>query len=319
MRSTSFLFVIALLAIPTTAQSVVEIPALKDNTLYEDATGALSNGAGESLFAGLTAKSEVRRALVAFDMTSIPTGVLVDSVQVQLTMTKSLGTTETVLLYRLTQSFGEGASNAPGEEGAGTAAAAGDATWLHAVRPGTSWSAPGGDFVPTASASRSISIPGTVVWYSTAALVADVSAWLADPSQNFGWIVVGNEESSGSAMRFASRQHTSTSERPLLRVFYSQTATFTEQHEQPSSFAISSAWPNPFTSDITLSMTSDRTENVQLEVVDVHGRTVLHTQRQLHAGGNDLSLDGSAWSPGVYWIRVMTESDTVTRPVVRLR
>lgn len=319
MRSTSLLVVLALLTIPATAQSVVEIQASKDNTLYEDATGALSNGAGESLFAGLTAKSEVRRALVAFDLASMPAGIQVDSVQVQLTMTKSLGTTEAVLLYRLTQAFGEGSSNAPGEEGAGTAASAGDATWLHAVRPGTSWSAPGGDFVATASASRSISATGTVVWYSSAVLVADVSAWLADPSQNFGWIVLGNEESSGSAMRFASRQHASTAQRPILRVFYSQTATFTEQQEQPSSFAISSSWPNPFTSISTLSMITDRTENVLLEVVDVHGRTVFRTERQLQSGSNDIQLDGSAWSPGVYWVRLRTESGMLTRSVVKLR
>ncbi|MDA0379132.1 MAG: DNRLRE domain-containing protein [Bacteroidetes bacterium] len=219
MHRTSLLLVIALLTIPATAQSTVDIQASKDNTLYQDSAGELSNGAGESLFAGLTIRSEVRRALVAFDLSAIPAGVRVDSVQVSLTMTKSLGSLQSFLLHRVTQAWGEGASNAGGQEGSGTAAAAGDATWTQAIRPSTTWTAPGGDFVRTASASRTIQATGEAVWFSTPALVADVSGWLADPSRNFGWIVLGNENVSGSAMRFASRQHASTSQRPLLRVF----------------------------------------------------------------------------------------------------
>ncbi|MCP4246795.1 MAG: hypothetical protein GY778_07075, partial [bacterium] len=52
------------------AQTTFDIPAAKDNTLYEDSLGALSNGAGIYLFTGRTdvaANGKLRRGLVAFD------------------------------------------------------------------------------------------------------------------------------------------------------------------------------------------------------------------------------------------------------------
>ena len=49
----------------------------KDNTLYEDANGSLSNGSGEFMFGGRTGNQEGgtrMRPLVAFDLSSIPAG-----------------------------------------------------------------------------------------------------------------------------------------------------------------------------------------------------------------------------------------------------
>ena len=46
----------------------VTLPASRDNTLYEDASGALSNGAGEWLFVGRTAIDRLQRAVLAFDL-----------------------------------------------------------------------------------------------------------------------------------------------------------------------------------------------------------------------------------------------------------
>lgn len=48
---------------------VVQIGAVMDNTLYEEDTGALSNGAGEYCFSGKTgalAEGRLRRAVLAF-------------------------------------------------------------------------------------------------------------------------------------------------------------------------------------------------------------------------------------------------------------
>src|SRR5437762_12571116 len=41
---------------------------LKDNTLYADTTGALSNGAGSAIFVGRTGNGDIRRAVIAFDV-----------------------------------------------------------------------------------------------------------------------------------------------------------------------------------------------------------------------------------------------------------
>ena len=56
----------------------VQLAPSKDNTLYEDASGNISNGAGDYLFAGTTATAAsgaIRRGVIAFDIAgSIPAG-----------------------------------------------------------------------------------------------------------------------------------------------------------------------------------------------------------------------------------------------------
>ena len=77
-----------------------------------------------------------------------------------------------------------------------------DATWIHRFYDGSSkppppnpnhWTTPGGDFNPTASASRSVGANGSYTWGSTAQLAADVQSWLDNPASNFGWLVKGPE------------------------------------------------------------------------------------------------------------------------------
>ena len=60
---------LAIAVAPVAAEQYVAHDA-KDNSLYEDLTGSLSNGAGNYIFAGQTAVFEGfvnRRALLAFD------------------------------------------------------------------------------------------------------------------------------------------------------------------------------------------------------------------------------------------------------------
>ena len=131
------------------AAEVVSVQAAKDNTLYEHAAGALSNGAGAHLFAGRSgtntgAIGPRRRALVFFDVSqAVPAGATIDGVTLSLHVSRAAGGTPAfVTLHRLTADWGEGTSNAPANEGAGTGSAPGDATWLHRFFPDVSWSMP---------------------------------------------------------------------------------------------------------------------------------------------------------------------------------
>lgn len=76
--------------------ATVQILALHDNTLYEDAAGLLSNGGGQYLFVGLTPNAK-RRALLAFDIAaSIPTKSRIVDVQLRLVSSRSRATAPTV-------------------------------------------------------------------------------------------------------------------------------------------------------------------------------------------------------------------------------
>ncbi len=201
----------------------VSLPAAKDNTLYESATGAFSNGAGSHFFAGTTGgftQPDTRRGLIAFDIAgSIPAGATIDSVGLTLHVSRTAAGDTNVSLHRLLADWGEGASDAPGQEGGGTAPAPGDATWLHTASPGSFWASAGGDFVAASSGSSLVGGVGSYTWGSTAGMVADVQTWL-DSGDNCGWLLMGNEATDEPAKRFDSRTNSNASFRPELRVEY---------------------------------------------------------------------------------------------------
>jgi plastocyanin len=186
------------------AQSTTVGPS-KDNTLYESDTGALSNGAGEHMFVGMTKFGFKRRALVAFDLSGIPAGATIDNVTLTLNMNKTVVTSKAVRLHRALADWGEGSSVAPNEQGTGTPPTNGDATWIHTVVDGGTWTNPGGDFQPTASASTQVGSTGLYQW-SSEQMTADVQAWVNDGATNFGWILVGDESASKTAKRFDTKE-----------------------------------------------------------------------------------------------------------------
>jgi FtsP/CotA-like multicopper oxidase with cupredoxin domain len=204
--------------------ATVTITTAKDNTLYESATGSLSNGSGSYFFAGKTRGGPVRRGVIAFDVAgNIPAGSTVTGVVLTLHVSKTKNNTaETVELRRLLTSWGEGTSNAADEEGAGAPAAAGDATWIHRFYDTTPWTSAGGDFVGATSAAASVAGTGSYAWTS-AQMVTDVQSWLNAPAGNFGWIVLGNETEDRSAKRFDTRENSILGSRPGLTITFTST------------------------------------------------------------------------------------------------
>jgi hypothetical protein len=322
MLRTVTILTLAFLLLPANlqAQNVVELQAEKDNTLYEDSGGNFSNGVGQYLFAGKTNLGELRRAVVAFDLSGVlPDGATVDSVQFQLTMNKSRGTTHFVHLHRITQDWGEGTSDADGQEGIGGDAAEGDATWMHAFRPSTFWTRAGGDFKTLESASIAVSSVGSAIWYNSADLLNDVQHWLDNPAENFGWLVMGDEIVDASAQRFASRENPTESARPAMRIYYSVNATYVEEQATPESLRLTAAWPNPFSSSATITVENKNAGSIQIQVINLQGQVVHESSRWSPTGSTDLSIDGSDWTPGIYMVRITSEGGSKTAPLVLLR
>jgi len=220
------LLVPALACVSTFASAgEITIGANRDNTLYSE-SGSESNGAGEFFFAGSNGFGQVRRALLRFDVAlALPPGSTVTQAEVTLSMSKTNAGLRDVLLHRALADWGEGTSNAASGEGSGAGATPGDATWSWRFWNTVSWTTPGGDFAPTASATTPVDQIGTYVW-SSPTLVADVQSWLDSPSTNFGWLVKNvNENDVPTAKRFDSRQNAMPSERPILRIFFDPPCT----------------------------------------------------------------------------------------------
>ncbi len=226
VRSRAVAAACALLTSATVALGdVVTIGPSKDNTLYESPTGSLSNGAGQHLFVGKTAASEIRRGVIAFDQAAaIPAGALITRVDLTLSMSRTLlAGLEPVALHRLLADWGEGTSDAAFEEGGGAPATTGDATWIHRFFNTVFWTGPGaaGDFVTTPSTTVQVGAIGVYTFLSTAGMVADVQGWLDNPATNFGWILIGNESTAATTKRFDSRENLIASARPRLTIEFS--------------------------------------------------------------------------------------------------
>lgn len=197
----------------------VSLEPARDNTLYESESGGVSNGAGQHLFAGQTDDSRVRRAVLAFDMSGIMPGATVVNATLALHVSRSVSGSVPVTVHALSREWGEGSSDAPAEEGGGTQAAPGDATWRHTFFDTAQWTTPGGDFTATALATAAVGGAGDYQW-SSAELTADVRRWLDQPEDNFGWIVLGAETVDRSAKRFDSRENATPANRPQLTITY---------------------------------------------------------------------------------------------------
>ena len=148
--------------------ATIRLAPSQDNTLYEHSGGSLSNGAGAHFFVGTTGRGEVRRGVIAFDIVGrIPAGSIITRVALTLNMSRTLAVSQAITLHRLRADWGEGTSNAAGEEGGGAPATSNDATWVHTFFATDRWTAAGGDFTATFSGRRSVGDVGRYTWSST--------------------------------------------------------------------------------------------------------------------------------------------------------
>jgi len=190
------------------------LTALKDTTLYEPVPDPdpeyAANGSGDHTFTGVTKNGFIRRAVIAFDIAGqIPAGATIDSVALTLNVSRvpNPSNPSVTSLHRVLADWGEGESDAGGEEGEGQFPPADDdTTWVHRFYDQMFWTTAGGDYIPGASAAIVIGDEDFYSWNSTPGLVADVQQWLDDPGSNFGWIIIGDEAENKTAKRFDSRE-----------------------------------------------------------------------------------------------------------------
>lgn len=207
----------------------IMLGASSDAALYEDEDGASANGAGDFLFSGTTAQDEIRRSLLQFDIASVlPAHAVVQSVTLEMYMSRTIVGDTPVALHRVTTAWSEGPADADGPEGIGAAAQSGDVTWQHASFDDVFWENDGGDFDAQASAISDIAFEGDYTW-SGAGLIEDVQLWLNDPSVNHGWMLLGDESQDPTAKRWNSRTNSDEATRPLLTIEYAP---------EPSSLAL---------------------------------------------------------------------------------
>ncbi len=205
-----------MLGVPLLQAVTVTLRPSKDATIYSPVGGAgasgdsaLANGKSEYLFAGRNGEQRALRSLVAFDLAGqIPAGATITAATLSLSInTPHPDYTITLRVHRVTADWSEGTA-APGSGGgSGATAPAGSVTWTARTLGSANWATPGGDFDPTASVSQLLASTSPAATLATPGLVADVQAWVNNPSANFGWLLKAVSEND-PAVRFASREGT---------------------------------------------------------------------------------------------------------------
>ena len=157
---------------------------------------------------GTLANGEIRRSILRFDLAGqVPAGAQVISATLSLHVVRVPMTPEnsTFELRRLLSDWTEG-----------------DATWNSRL-PGIAWQVPGADGeldrFPFPSSTVPVAGPGTDVFGSTPTLVSDIQGWVDDPSSNFGWLLLSQDEVSFfTARMFGTRLDAPNS--PVLTITY---------------------------------------------------------------------------------------------------
>lgn len=323
-RSLETCVLLALWLASTAPADVVTIQPSSDNTLFQDATGSLSNGAGPVLFAGNSGQGLARRALIGFDVAgAVPAGRRIEEVTLTLYVSNSPNTIlRTFTLHRAFESWGEGSSSTT--SGSGAPATDGDATWLHTSWPNQLWATVGGHYAATPSAAQQVGGVGFYTW-TDSPMTADVQSWLDDPAGNHGWLVLGDEVTLNTARRFDSRENAVPENRPALMVRFSNIVGVTSGRA-PALVTLGPCRPNPSAERTRIGFGLPRRAHARLDVVDLAGRRVATlVDAWVEAGWQEAVWDGrdvrgGRAGSGVYFCRLTVDDQPVAAArAVRLR
>ena len=294
------------------SQSQSIVGASKDNTLFEDSTGSLSNGAGANFYVGKNNQGFLRRGVIAFDLRgNIPDGALIDSVSLTLFMSQTTSGPQSIGLHKIASDWGEGTSNSSGGQGA--PATQGDATWLHTFYDSSFWGAQGGDFLSQASAEDTVDTPAFYTWESTSELILDVQNWLDNPSSNFGWLAIGEEITNQTTKRFETRENPIPANRPTLTVFWSNPSSI-DLLTNPllARDELYQNYPNPFNPETHISYALRGTRFVRLEVHNLLGERIAVLVNENQSPGvktvvwRGMTEGGTPVPTGVYFYQINT-------------
>lgn len=85
------------------------------------------------------------------------------------------------------------------------------------------------------------------------------------------------------------------------------------------SFKLSQNYPNPFNPTTNLPIQLDKQTSIQLTVYNETGQVVYEYSVELGAGQHELPIDGSAWSSGSYFAKVMAGNEVQTARMVLVK
>jgi Zn-dependent metalloprotease len=87
----------------------------------------------------------------------------------------------------------------------------------------------------------------------------------------------------------------------------------------PQSFEIFNPYPNPFNSVVNMPFRLDRAGHVAVSVYDPLGRLMWSDEANFPIGKSQIAIDSGNWGTGLYFINVVTFSDSKTFKIVQIK
>ncbi len=305
-KQLSLYTLLMLLTTSSFSQNTSDFTPVKDNTIYSE-NSTYSNGEGD-LFSGRTGISNGnnnRRALIEFDISSIPVGSTIIEVSLKIRVNKvsfSGDGTHNYKIYQVSKEWGEGTSLGGGT---GAPAVAPDATWNDAMFGTSSWSTAGGDYLSTSLSSLNISGVGFYTFTSTSNFINAVQNWLDDSSTNNGILLIGDENDDNSARRFDSKEATNSNNVPVLSVTWSAPLSTSDLFKEEVIL-----YPNPTSSYINLK-NIDQLDIQSIAITNVLGKQIVNT-KVFQSG-----IDVSNLNQGLYFLHITLSRGKYTKRFIK--
>ena len=172
---------------PTNVSETTVIQPSVADTIVDQANPAQNYGSGLTMD---VQRGSVRRSLVRFDFSLIPSGATITAATLELYATAVPGTSRNLAVHRITAAWVEGS-----------------ATW-------TSFA---GAFETAAAATIA---GGTSTGWKTWTVTSLVRALFEGTYANHGFLVKASSETGSGTYSFATRENATTGNRPILRVTY---------------------------------------------------------------------------------------------------
>lgn len=286
-----------------------EVGIDSDAVIFKDQPNQAAGGS--NLMVGCDGKNACARSLLRFDISTMPTDSVIDSLYLVLVPRKSATSIFEMDILQLKNnwtrtSLSEQADGADGGIVAGTTATPGDVTWKFASYPKVQWSTQGGDVDADnimATVSATTSKPSTkspTIFEGTDAFKKVVKGWIDGSIPNYGMLVKSKSENgSENAWQqfFYEKSGNKKIRSPKLLITYTS-VTDPEQKETLSSgpgiLLPGEPTPAPTTQAPTIGYTCPQdSTNTLVRVLDsAADATIIENQA-------DISADKLTWAVGL--------------------
>jgi hypothetical protein len=201
-------------------------------------------------------------------------------------------------MHFVTSLWAEGSSSA--DDGKGAPAEVGDATWNYALYNTVPWVKTGGDFAVEKSATASVGAGENAV-LSSERMVVDVNFWLENPTENYGWILKGDESGQATSVKFASKDNNDPELWPKLVLYYEGSTGIREFDQTQSQLSV---YQGSAANILRIRNTGDPLSGT-LTIYNVTGSRLFSEQLEIAAG--ERTLETTIHQEGIYIYQIQAD------------